>query len=89
MSPAEFDALISHTRLGQKQKGDWGSGKALKAARLHLVDGLTVAAAARKVGVSATAVWVLLGKVPRETCPHCGQRLPLDHAKRSVSGSTK
>lgn len=90
MNAKRFDELIAQTRLGQKHNGEWGKEpKAIQAARLHLVKGLGVSEAARRVGgVSNSAVYALLAKVPRETCPHCGAVVRADQS-RKLSGSIK
>lgn len=73
MKAKRFDELVARVpRLGQ------GKGLALKAARLHLVKGLPIAEAAKRAGVSVQAADQCVKRVPRETCPHCGNIIVAD-----------
>jgi hypothetical protein len=72
MTPGEFSALVNATSLGQEHTNQ-GTGRALQAACLHLVHGLTQSAAATKVGCSRQALSQLLKKIPKKLCPTCHQ----------------
>lgn len=82
MTLARFNHLISGTRIGQnktKQK----TGRRLLAMRLHLVDGYTVAEAAKEAGgISPENIYMGLKRIKRDLCPHCNQVMPYDQPRR-------
>jgi len=71
MELARFHELVQQTRLG---------GRALLAAKLHLVDGVPVAQAAQRAHISRQAAYRAIQRIPRTFCPHCGAPVPADRA---------
>lgn len=70
MTPRQFASALSATRLDPQ-------GRAVAAARLTLVDGLSRNAAARRVGCDIRAVSRAVERLqPRQRCECCGQMLP-------------
>lgn len=68
MTPAAFNALVGATKLDKK-------GATVKALRLHLVGGMSIAAAATKARIARQGVYDALDKLPRKRCKTCGQWL--------------
>lgn len=84
MEQERFNELVARVpRLGQ------GKGRALRAVALHLVNGVELPAAADRAGVSFSAAWACLQRIPRETCQCCGQPLPQDQATIKKSARRK
>lgn len=81
MELARFYELTRQTRLGMKT-GPPGraQGRALLAAKLHLVDGVPVAEAAQRAHISRQAAYRAIKRIPRTFCPLCGAPLPADRA---------
>jgi hypothetical protein len=83
MNLKRFNELARAAGLGRHFKD--GTGKrSWHAAKLHLVDGLTVEQARIKAGdISKQSVYEVLRKLPTETCPTCKQPMPRDRPKVS------
>jgi hypothetical protein len=65
MTPRQFAAALAGTHMPP----DSGSSRA---ARLVLVDGLSMHAAARECGIGHSAVSRAVARIqPRVACPHC------------------
>jgi hypothetical protein len=66
MTPRQFAAALAGTRMPPDSASS-------RAARLVLVDGLSMHAAARECGIGHSAVSRAVARIqPRETCPTCG-----------------
>lgn len=72
MTQKEYAKLVKAHRL----RGE----RTITACKAVLVGRLTIAAAARKVGIAESVISVALGRLRRPLCPTCGQPLRY-HAK--------
>ena len=78
MNLKRFNELVRAAGLRRQFKDGTGN-RSVIAARLHLVDGLTVEEARVKAGkISKQSVYEVLRKLPTEFCPACKQPLPHD-----------
>jgi hypothetical protein len=68
MTPLEFATRVRVTRCDP-------TGRATRAARMVLVDGIGQRAAARETGVDPAAVWRAVHKLSATHCPACGHQL--------------
>lgn len=80
MNAARFSELARAAGIGRAFKDGTGE-RSLRAAELHLVDGLSVEKARKRAGkISKQAVYEVVRKVMAraEACPTCKQPLPHD-----------
>lgn len=70
MTPAQFTRALADAGMG-------ADTKTAQALRLALMDGISDNEAARRIGISPSAVTRARNRLqPRELCPHCHQPMP-------------
>jgi len=83
MNLKRFDELARVAGLGRSLKNGTGM-RSMRAARLHLVDGLSIDEARKVEGISRQAVHDVLRKLEFDLCKTCKQPLPHDRPSARV-----